>query len=767
MENRKKYGLNKILIIGILFIIAVWILSINALSLAVDNPIIESTANKLNAKKGQEIIVQLAIKDIDPTSEGINVVQATIDFDERIFEELTTSSFELQNNWKQLRWNNENKQFIVINETEVKQDSIILTISFKVKEIVAIGDTDIIIKDMITSYGSLDIQTEETKVQIDIISTNINDGEDNGNNNIDDNKEDVNIDSDRSIDDTISPDFLPYTGENTTRSIIALIILLFIGISLFFLYKHMKLGRTLIMIMILALVIINTKSAYTITYTREDINILQKYLIELESIDDVGEETRLDLDLDGRLTVTDLTLLIRKLNNDDEEIKKLEEIATKSAPEILNFTQKQEKDNITFNFEIKDEDSTIKTIRLVIEDSNKNILKNEILSIGQSEYVVINLFEEGTYTVKFIANYDLSDEKKYTDEVIYETKIIILEEIVESNILTAHEMVEKMTLGWNLGNTLDSCDYKRIGVGTPEAVVRYEKLWTNPVTTEEMIQVVADSGINVIRIPVTYYDHIDDNGVIDSLWLDRVEEVVNYVLDAGLYCIIDVHHDSGLYTGGSWIRADNNDIEKNQDNVELLWTQIADRFKDYGYELMFEGLNEVVNTDKNYDWVTGYRDTLSVMKLNQTFVDTVRKAGGKNADRVLIVTTFGGITDSQKLETFTLPINPLTEEDDDKVILAVHDYARTTTSIDNLMNRLNTYILERDIPVIINEFGTTPSQGTEEERAEIAEYYVKKANETGIKCFWWDDGGSYILLNRNQLTWRFPLIIEALINGIK
>ena len=94
---------------------------------------------------------------------------------------------------------------------------------------------------------------------------------------------------------------------------------------------------------------------------------------------------------------------------------------------------------------------------------------------------------------------------------------------------TAQEVVDQMGVGWNLGNALDSYSYSK------GSSLESETWWGNPKTTKKMIDAVADAGFQSIRIPVTYYNHLDENNQIDSAWLDRVEEVVNYALDNDLY----------------------------------------------------------------------------------------------------------------------------------------------------------------------------------------------------------------------------------------
>ena len=54
-----------------------------------------------------------------------------------------------------------------------------------------------------------------------------------------------------------------------------------------------------------------------------------------------------------------------------------------------------------------------------------------------------------------------------------------------------------------------------------------------------------DAGFKSIRIPVSYLSMIDDNNgyKIDSSWLDRVQQVVDYCVDNDMYAIVNMHGD--------------------------------------------------------------------------------------------------------------------------------------------------------------------------------------------------------------------------------
>ena len=178
----------------------------------------------------------------------------------------------------------------------------------------------------------------------------------------------------------------------------------------------------------------------------------------------------------------------------------------------------------------------------------------------------------------------------------------------------AISLVEEMGLGWNLGNALDCANITWLNPLTPEGL---ETAYGNIVTTEAMIKEVQKAGFDTVRIPVTWGQMMDSNNQVNTAFLARVKEVVNYCVDNGMYAIVDTHHDE------DWIKsADSTTLEK----FKTLWAQIANYFADYDNHLVFEGMNEV-----------SFNSNSQAMEFNQAFVDTVRATGGNNANRLLIV----------------------------------------------------------------------------------------------------------------------------------
>ena len=144
----------------------------------------------------------------------------------------------------------------------------------------------------------------------------------------------------------------------------------------------------------------------------------------------------------------------------------------------------------------------------------------------------------------------------------------------------AVRFVQRMGTGWNLGNSLDVYRVNREDLPLEE----YEAYWKNPPVTQEMIAAVGKAGFGTVRIPVSWGGHMDEQGNVDPAFMARVQEVVDYALDNGMYAILNSHHEE-------WLSTQNNQ-EVTQDKLENLWRQIAQQFKGYDEHLLFEGINE-------------------------------------------------------------------------------------------------------------------------------------------------------------------------------
>lgn len=344
----------------------------------------------------------------------------------------------------------------------------------------------------------------------------------------------------------------------------------------------------------------------------------------------------------------------------------------------------------------------------------------------------------------------------------------------------AQQAVVNMAVGWNAGNRLDanSGDVNNMWIEawSDRTPANYETSWGQPQITRELIHMFKEAGFNAIRVPVTWYPHIGTVTVdpsktdwkaiwdistwtgydVDPVWMQRVHEVVDYVIDEGMYCILNVHHDTG--TGSTaWLRADMSVYNTQKDRFESLWTQIAEEFKNYGERLLFEGYNEMLdsygswcfasfNTTNRYDASVAKDAYQAINSYAQSFVDAVRATGGNNTERNLVVCSYGACCGEGNWNSHLQ--EPLTElqmpqdNTDGHIIFEVHAYPSPTSasqarsSVESLLTVLNKHLAPKGAPIIIGEWGI----GSDESKPyfdTMAEYLVKRCKEEQIGTFLW------------------------------
>lgn len=320
--------------------------------------------------------------------------------------------------------------------------------------------------------------------------------------------------------------------------------------------------------------------------------------------------------------------------------------------------------------------------------------------------------------------------------------------------------VSQLDPGFNLGNTLDSH-----GLNNRQAKpAQYETYWGNPYTTKEMIDSIKQAGFRTLRVPVTWYEHMDENYEIDPAWLDRVQQVVDYGIANEMYVILNAHHDS-------WYTPAAANEEKAEVITRKLWQQIAVRFQNYDEKLLFESMNEPRLIGTAEEWYAGTPEARKIVnRLNAAFAETVRSSGGQNQDRYLILPTYCASALPEALSDFQLPKGQ-------RMIVSVHLYRPyafalaenlspeweakegQTEEIDQAFRDIKRIFHRRGVPVIIGEYGAL-DKNNETSRAAWVKYVRKLAGEQEIPCIWWDDS----VFNRKELQWKYPELVKALIS---
>lgn len=363
---------------------------------------------------------------------------------------------------------------------------------------------------------------------------------------------------------------------------------------------------------------------------------------------------------------------------------------------------------------------------------------------------------------------------------------------------TAAAAVKNMGVGWNLGNTLESnsgdVDNMWIEAGTQRRPTDYENAWGQTDATRELIQMFKEAGFGAIRVPVTWYPHMGNflstvsgnhwnqdawlqssDYTVDPVWMARVKEVVGYVIDEGMYCILNVHHDTGTYST-SWLRADQSVYAAVKERYCNLWTQIATVFEPFGEKLVFESFNEMLNSANQWNYADKKADQI-INAYNADFVATVRATGGNNAYRNLILNTYAASPDARALQDFVLPEDSVQGH----LMAEVHSYAPYQFAFDatparpvfdascdrevrDIVDGMNTYLVSRGIPCVLGEFGVDTNKRGETEEAKQAACYVSQATKYNIPCFYWmglSDGKA----DRAAPRWTKPALRDAILKA--
>ena len=315
--------------------------------------------------------------------------------------------------------------------------------------------------------------------------------------------------------------------------------------------------------------------------------------------------------------------------------------------------------------------------------------------------------------------------------------------------MTALELCRLMGNGINLGNTMEAYGHDNY-VKSRSDPTASERNWGQPRTTKSMIEGMKASGFDSLRIPVAWTNAIDyESGdyTIDSRYLDRVDEIVNYALDSDMYVIINDHWDGGWW--GMFGSATEETRNKAMELYTSMWQQICEKFGRYDEHLIFESANEELGDGLNAKEIAKDSGTLSVdqryeklLEINQRFVDTVRASGGNNADRFLLIAGYNTDTEKTCDKRYIMP----TDTAKNKLLVSVHYYTPWNycgekalqswgSPVDvELMNKQlkdMTKFTEQGYGVIIGEYGVLTS-GSSVPKPDTDKYFTNFLNNCDL-----------------------------------
>jgi len=339
--------------------------------------------------------------------------------------------------------------------------------------------------------------------------------------------------------------------------------------------------------------------------------------------------------------------------------------------------------------------------------------------------------------------------------------------------MSSYDIVMDMGLGWNLGNTFDAC-----GDWIPGGVSTHETAWGSPITTRPMFENLRDMGFRSVRIPVAWSNLMKEDYTISTLWMDRVEEVVNYALDSGLYVVLNLHWDGG------WIANFSTDFDETMKKYTRIWEQVSERFKNYPDYLILESMNEEGHFDDIWNRYSNYKEEDKIRaydllnEINQTFVDIVRSSGSNNEQRHLLIAGYSTDIDLTVDPAFKMPEDPA-----GRLMISVHYYTPSTFTIleedadwgkseytwgtdeDDYQRirddfeKMKVHFMDKGYPVIVGEYGATKVNKDQDSVRNYITAVAKTVYEMDMCPMLWDASAHY---NRLLGTFRDEQLLKNL-----
>lgn len=269
--------------------------------------------------------------------------------------------------------------------------------------------------------------------------------------------------------------------------------------------------------------------------------------------------------------------------------------------------------------------------------------------------------------------------------------------------------------------------------------------------------------------------------------MKHVKNVVDMAYSKGLYVIINIHHDNydgdSLGTNAGFTLKDS-DKTQSLKFVESIWKQVAAEFKYYDDRLVFETLNEprLIGDPHEWDWdstCNTCKTAISIInELNQKAVDTIRSAGGNNANRVIMFPSYVAspyaAINAKNAGLFKIPSDSATG----RLVLSVHMYTpynfamnctasegahsnfteSDKTELSKHFTDLNTTFISKGIPVVIGEMGATNKNNFEARKSWFS-YYLGLCKQYNVAALLWDNGQetnsseAFGYMDRTQKEW--------------
>lgn len=272
---------------------------------------------------------------------------------------------------------------------------------------------------------------------------------------------------------------------------------------------------------------------------------------------------------------------------------------------------------------------------------------------------------------------------------------------------------------------------------------------------EEFFDLIKEGGFDFIRLPIRWNTHADESApyTIDPVFFTRIDEIVNWALERDLAIIVDFHH----YDEMAW------DPWGHKDRFLGIWGQVAEHYKDYPSNVLFELLNEPNGELNAALWNEYSGEALAIVR-------------GSNPNRDVII---GPVAWNEYDWVSTLDV-----PDDEHIIVTFHYYlpfefthqgaewvegsdpwlGKTWEATDSEKAEITRHFdsvakwaqRHGNIPILLGEFGAY-SKAEMDSRVRWTEFVRSEAERHGFAWAYWEFASGFGIYDPQAKVWREDL----------
>jgi Endoglucanase len=277
---------------------------------------------------------------------------------------------------------------------------------------------------------------------------------------------------------------------------------------------------------------------------------------------------------------------------------------------------------------------------------------------------------------------------------------------------------------------------------------------------KEYFDLIKQAGFDFVRLPVRWNTHAQVSAPyrIDPDLFTRVDQIVGWASERNLAIILDFHHYDEMMT----------DPQGNKDRYLAIWKQIAEHYRDYPANVLFELLNEPNNQIGAAVWNRDVSEALAIVRESNPSRDVI--FGPVNSNAYDWLSTLDVPNDEHLIVTFHYYEPFRFTHQGAEWVDGSNAWMGTTWDatddqkaavISNFDSAAEWARRHGNIRILLGEFGAY-SKASQDSRVRWTIFVREQAEAHGFAWSYWEFNAGFGVYDPNANVWRDDLL-KALI----